>query len=507
MATKATPKPRTGSKPSRAKTANKKKAPGASARPPATRSRRPASAKSAPTKVAPKRSSKAPARSKPTPTGPGHGQDLAGLGLLALGSVAALAIFADLAGPAGGALRDGAATVFGTGRFGVPVIVAAAGLLVLWRRPLGEPGRLAAGLAVVVVTGCGLLHIVRDGPAWGATSSALADAGGWVGLVAGEPLRAVLGPWGAGLVLATLLVGALVVVARTTVRTAAGHGGRALVALWRMVSDLARLSNEDDLEAEEAPGGERHPGRTAGAARPDGPVISAPPATETEPDPDPSSPVAVHVPDIHVPTSPVSTHQLAIDLGPAAESGSWKLPAATILRRGTAHKIDERLVEAEGRALEAALAAHGVETRLVGMTVGPTVTRYELELGPGVKVARVTNLHKDIAYAMASADVRILAPIPGRSAIGVEVPNRQRQLVLLGDVLASTEAHRATHPLEAAMGRDIAGRAVMVNLADMPHVLIAGATGAGKSSCINSMLTSILMRATPDQVRMILIDP
>ena len=110
-----------------------------------------------------------------------------------------------------------------------------------------------------------------------------------------------------------------------------------------------------------------------------------------------------------------------------------------------------------GRTLEDALAAHGVETRLVGMTVGPTVTRYELELGPGVKVAKVTSLHKDIAYAMASADVRILAPIPGRSAIGVEVPNTQRQLVALGDILASPEAHGATHPLEVAMGRDIAG--------------------------------------------------
>jgi DNA segregation ATPase FtsK/SpoIIIE, S-DNA-T family len=144
---------------------------------------------------------------------------------------------------------------------------------------------------------------------------------------------------------------------------------------------------------------------------------------------------------------------------------------------------------------------------LVGMTVGPTVTRYELELGAGVKVARVTSLQRDIAYALAATDVRILAPIPGRSAIGVEVPNHTRQLVALGDLLISPEAASATGPLDVAIGKDIAGKSVFLDLATTPHLLIAGATGAGKSSCINCIITSLLMRTTPDQVRLILVDP
>jgi S-DNA-T family DNA segregation ATPase FtsK/SpoIIIE len=169
--------------------------------------------------------------------------------------------------------------------------------------------------------------------------------------------------------------------------------------------------------------------------------------------------------------------------------------------------IDKAEVEERGRLLEESLASHGVDTKLVGMTVGPTVTRYELELGPGVKVARVTSLDRDIAYAMAATDVRILAPIPGRSAIGVEVPNTTRQLVSLGDLISSAEAKAATHPLDVAVGKDIAGRAVFINLATTPHLLIAGATGAGKSSGLNCIITSLLMRSTPDQVRLILIDP
>ena len=187
--------------------------------------------------------------------------------------------------------------------------------------------------------------------------------------------------------------------------------------------------------------------------------------------------------------------------------GEWVLPPLSALVASKKLRLDQRQVDAAGAELVRALAAHGVETRLVGSRVGPTVTRYEIELGPGVKVARVTSLSKDIAYAMASPDVRILAPIPGKSAIGVEVPNRTRQLVALRDILDSKEGRAAAHPLEVAMGRDIAGRAVMENLAEMPHILISGSTGSGKSSCMNSIITSILMRDTPEQVKLILIDP
>ncbi|MEW6474153.1 MAG: DNA translocase FtsK 4TM domain-containing protein [Actinomycetota bacterium] len=199
--------------------------------------------------------------------------------------------------------------------------------------------------------------------------------------------------------------------------------------------------------------------------------------------------------------------QLELGLVPAEQR--WKLPPASCLTRKAAKPIDRRLVEKGGETLEATLLEFGVDAHLVGMTIGPTVTRYELELGPGVKVNKVTSLSHDIAYAMASPDVRIIAPIPGRSAIGVEVPNRQRQLVNLGDILVTEEGAKPApaHPLEVGLGRDIAGQPFSVNLATMPHLLIAGATGAGKSSCINSLITSILMRATPDQVRLILIDP
>jgi S-DNA-T family DNA segregation ATPase FtsK/SpoIIIE len=232
------------------------------------------------------------------------------------------------------------------------------------------------------------------------------------------------------------------------------------------------------------------------------------PEPEPEPEPEPGGRLPNNGRKTPVFDEPVApAEQGRLDLGPASRPTKWRLPAVSTLGRSGNQAIDEREIIERGRLLEDSLAAHGVEVRLVGQTVGPTVTRYELELGAGVKVARVTALQKDIAYSLAAVDVRILAPIPGRSAIGVEVPNQTRQLVVLGDLFASAEAKAATHPLDVAIGKDIAGRAVFLNLATTPHLLIAGATGAGKSSGINCIITSILMRTTPDQVRLILIDP
>jgi DNA segregation ATPase FtsK/SpoIIIE, S-DNA-T family len=482
----------------------------------------------------------------------GHAADAAGIALLALGCLTALALASDLAGPFGRTIDSGTAALLGRGAFLVPLACFAVAALLLWGRSSGDPGgerepaapvRIALGVGLLVAAVVGLFDLAGGSPALDGSVSALRHAGGVLGAAVAGPLGSAVGGVGAAIVLVSAaLLGALLTpgVPMWRVLAAAGTAIAWLGRHLRTVFELGTATDDDadddagtatDDDADDSPGQsprratavqvyDQFAGTTAVADIADIDVgIDLEPEPDTEPEPEPQPPIqpeprAKSGPGPKQPVVAVATvesagseGQLAIDLGPGHRPASWKLPPRTLLKRGSGKTVDERLVEAGGQVLEATMREFGVDARLVGMTVGPTVTRYELELAAGVKVNRVTGLSHDIAYAMASPDVRILAPIPGRSAIGVEVPNKQRQLVTLGDILATDEARRATHPLEAGLGRDIAGRSVMIDLAAMPHLLIAGATGAGKSSSINSLVTSILMRSTPDEVRMILVDP
>jgi S-DNA-T family DNA segregation ATPase FtsK/SpoIIIE len=438
----------------------------------------------------------------------GREHEFAGIAFLGLGVLLGLAVYVDLAGPFGRGIETLAGWLIGLGRYAFPLVLIAVGVSFVRRGRTSNPIQLAIGWTVVSLSVLGLLQVVLGPDQLSDGTSEIEDAGGWIGAIVGAPLEALLAPAGAAVVLTVLALGGALLVTRTSVRTFAQHTGGFLAAVSRPLGRAAKssINNMSTLSSDRQTPDAATPYDVAGeastlrggaalydfAAEGDdlaGDSDGAPkrrraskPKMSTGSQPGPANPDGTHV-------------------------GAWVLPPMTFLDRPGEQAIDRKAVAARGVMLQESLASHGVETTLLGMTVGPTVTRYELELGPGVKVARVTSLQKDIAYAMAAVDVRILAPIPGRSAIGVEVPNHQRQLVALGDLLTSPEATKATNPLEVAVGKDIAGKAVFLDLAATPHLLIAGATGAGKSSGINCIITSLLMRTTPDDVRLILIDP
>ncbi|OYV65835.1 MAG: hypothetical protein B7X07_01580 [Actinobacteria bacterium 21-64-8] len=443
-----------------------------------------------------------------------HARDLRIVALIVVGLFVVLAEGHAL-GPLGRAISTGLAQLLGVGRFVLPVLLIGLGVVFVVAKADVDRARVSwsLGLGLVGISGLADLDVGRL--SLHATTSELAHGGGWLGVMVGGALARVIGDAGAVVVLVAILV--------VTVMIATSIGLRALAAgLVRTVRFVARLLGRWWTA---------RPVRDVGYDRRDEPLEASPgeqdslaPPSEEEFDEqyfdaaDADEPtvdefVAETDDEWYEATSEVALVEAAHEPAPLASVSAettpshWELPSLSLLQRTRDQRQDRSAIEAAGGELVDALSAHGVETTLLGFTVGPTVTRFELELGPGVKVSRVTSLNKDIAYAMASPDVRILAPIPGRSAIGVEVPNRQRTLVALGDLLNSEEATSATHPLDVPIGRDISGKTVVVNLGEMPHVLISGATGAGKSSCINSLITALVMRASPDQLRLLLVDP
>ena len=440
----------------------------------------------------------------------GRQSEFSAIAFILLGILVGLAVYLRLAGPVGRGADTALGCLLGLGRYALPPIFIAVGIAHLRADETPNRMKLALGWGGVVLASLGILHVTK-GPDAFTGVDALGGAGGWLGALLGQTLGSAVGAIAAVIVLIAVIVGCSLLITSLSLKDAASKVGEVSAKIFggassRMRSaaqNLSTLSSEkQDVESDDEPyDDEADPTPPMFIVEPEDRHV--PEVVDEEPEapkPEPKKPTPEVVVD-----EPHTQGQL--DTGPSPKKGSWKLPPASYLVRSGKQAIDQAEVDQRGRDLEEALQAHGVDVRLVDKTVGPTVTRFELELGSGVKVARVTSLQKDIAYAMAATDVRILAPIPGKSAIGIEVPNKTRQLVSLGDLMASNESKVANHPLDVAMGKDIAGRSVFLNLATTPHLLIAGATGAGKSSGINCIITSILMRATPDQVKLILIDP
>ncbi|MBB3156516.1 S-DNA-T family DNA segregation ATPase FtsK/SpoIIIE [Microbacterium proteolyticum] len=437
----------------------------------------------------------------------------------------------------------------------------------LFRHPASvhDNGRVGIGFGLFVVTLAGFLHVAggRPVPNQGGLP-ALSPAGGIAGWIVGEPLALVLTDVGAYIALSLLAVLSVLILTKTP----PNRIGRRLGDLYAWMFGVERterpdpatkalpVDDDDDAPAEKSlPWWRRNrsgreedtdgalgsddlttllsPGTPQGgfesavvAPEPVAPRVSKPSVT---PPPRPPAPDAVT--EIFDPRvlqaaasgrglhddSPVDDSVddddlpgisgLGGDSAGAPPAANYRLPAVTALATGTPPKARSAANDAVVAAIESVMQQFKVDARVTGFSRGPTVTQYEIEVGHGVKVERITALTNNIAYAVASNEVRILAPIPGKSAIGVEIPNADREIVTLGDILRSDAATTSTHPMTIGVGKDVGGGFVVANLAKMPHLLVAGSTGSGKSSFVNSMITSLLMRAKPSDVRMVLIDP
>ncbi|MEV6848072.1 DNA translocase FtsK 4TM domain-containing protein [Actinoplanes sp. NPDC051411] len=447
---------------------------------------------------------------------PEHRRDGAGLLMLGLAILVGVGVWAGSAGPVGKWLADSTRLFFGGLAVLLPLLLLY-GAVRLMRKPADPEhrGRSLVGWTALVVSTAALLHLAqhpRD-------DLGVDRAGGLLGYGVGALLEHAVTVWVAAPLLVLLFVFGLLVITATPISKVPERFLLLVDVLLGRSTARAPLPEpsiddaEDDLDVglDEEPVRTRRPSRRRQGSLAD---IGLAPA---EPDDDdlvvhdtiavPKVPASRKktppAPPEHNDPLPTRAEQLEI----SSLAGDYRLPPPNLLAQGTPPKARSRANDEIMAALSGVFEQFNVDAVVTGFTRGPTVTRYEVEIGPGTKVERITQLSRNIAYAVKSPDVRILSPIPGKSAVGVEIPNTDPENVSLGDVLRSRAATADHHPMVVALGKDIEGGFVVANLAKMPHILIAGATGAGKSSCLNSILVSLLSRATPDEVRLLLVDP
>ena len=384
------------------------------------------------------------------------------------------------------------------GAFGVVAVITPMALVYFAFRIFRKPddkhgtGRITVGLITVLISATGLAHLLNGslGSSNPMGATAIREGGGLLGYYVAKPLVAVMSSLLAYPFLLALLLFGLLIVTATPFSSVLVR--LKVIAIWLWSKKPAR--KEEDFEITDTP-----PFET--------PVVAWHEEDEIE-EAEFDEEFTVEVPkplEAQLKPAPQISHhpeQLLL-----TGDSKYELPSQDLLKLGPASKGKSKANDSVVAALTEVFKQFDIDAQVTGFMRGPTVTRYEVELGNAVKVERITALSKNISYAVASSEVRILSPIPGKSAVGIEIPNTDREIVALGDVMRSSVAGQDHHPMLVALGKDVEGNFVCANLAKMPHLLVAGATGAGKSSMINAMITSIMMRATPDDVRLILIDP
>ena len=363
----------------------------------------------------------------------------------------------------------------------------------------GDIGRVSIGTLLIVISTTALAHIANGST--GTSATAMRDGGGWIGYAVSSGLVALVTEVLAIPILLIFLTFGLLIITKTPLSKVFSQIGK-VFSIGRAGISSARAKRAERLVAEDFEVSESPPFET--------PLVKdlvqefEPQHLDYEVELEDFDEITQEVPRAIKAVKAENTRPQQLLL---SSDVKYELPPADLLRGGPAAKGKSKANETVVAALKQVFEQFDVDAQVTGFMRGPTVTRYEVELGNGVKVEAISALSKNIAYAVASGEIRILSPIPGKSAVGIEIPNSDREIVALGDVLRSSVSSSDTHPMLIALGKDVEGSFLCANLAKMPHLLVAGATGAGKSSMINSLVVSILMRATPDEVRLVLIDP